>query len=167
MYYEATVCIMIKHTQLLFHKERRLKMLELKRLIINENDSEWIKQVHAVTMSNQKAIHESKNVTCGYCLKTYPANEFDDEDDYSGYDAICPYCWIDCILPDALVVLTPDQLQQCHHEWFEGGTDARTSGTHGKSECDEHYLPTSEQIIRAKHIAEIVEEAIQEVNGGQ
>ncbi|MDJ1484260.1 cytoplasmic protein [Cytophagaceae bacterium YF14B1] len=70
------------------------------------------------TTINKKALGESVQAGCYYCLKVYPAYKVVDfvEADETG---ICPYCNIDCVLPDkSPYELTRENLQELHAFWF-------------------------------------------------
>lgn len=75
-----------------------------------------LKQCHKYSWRNKKALAESKNAGCFYCLKIYDAKLIKEWVD-KGRTALCP-CGIDAVLPDKLVKLNKKLLKEMHDYWF-------------------------------------------------
>jgi len=79
---------------------------------------------HQLSIWNRRDIEASQMAGCFQCLKAFPANEVVDWCDQDGTTALCPYCGIDSVMPDAVITdaANPDLLLKMHEFWF-GRTD--------------------------------------------
>jgi len=75
---------------------------------------------HQISIWNRPDIEASKMAGCFGCLKAFPANEVVDWCDEDGTTALCPYCGIDSVMPDAVIAnaAIPDLLEKMHDHWF-------------------------------------------------
>ncbi len=95
-------------------------------------DQEFIVAAHEHTNHNRQAIENSTRVGCFFCARNYDAAEIDPEsDDWihftdehdiqgTGQTALCAYCGIDSVLPDAsgLPIDDPEFLKAMRAHWF-------------------------------------------------
>ena len=82
---------------------------------------EIIKKAHAASFQNRGLVKRSQMCGCFFCCKTFPASEVEDFCiDREDLTALCPYCAIDSVIPDASGwPLTADFLAAMHRYWFE------------------------------------------------
>ena len=87
-------------------------------------DSEYLKKAHKASGYNRYLVEISKECACYYCLRTFPPEKIDKwvdtrEIDGKGQTAICPFCGIDSVLPDAACFsISPEFLAAMHEYWF-------------------------------------------------
>lgn len=73
-------------------------------------------RLHSHCTHNRIKIKESRMVGCCYCCRIYPATEVQR---FTGKGTgICPYCSIDCLLPDRCVRLTVPLLYAMGEKWL-------------------------------------------------
>ena len=58
-----------------------------------------IKTFSELSFKNRSKIDPDKNVSCYYCGKVYLGKEIKEWADDGEDTAICPYCWIDSVVP--------------------------------------------------------------------
>lgn len=61
-----------------------------------------LEQLHKKSFKNSEQIKTAEICSCFYCLRKYPGKtvkEFAKEDDNKA-TAICPFCWIDAVIPE-------------------------------------------------------------------
>lgn len=78
-------------------------------------------EAHKASFRNERLVKESQMCGCFYCGKIFPATEIvcwcPDGTDAT---AICPYCPVDSVIPDASGwPLTADFLAAMHRYWFK------------------------------------------------
>ena len=80
---------------------------------------------HKESMCNEKSIHKSALCGCFYCLEIFePSEIYEWIEDVAGKTALCPYCNIDSVIPDASgFPVTPEFLKEMHKYWFDNGLD--------------------------------------------
>ena len=79
-------------------------------------------EAHEACFKNWRLLKKSKMCGCFYCLETYPASEVVDWCDEKDRrrTALCPYCGIDSVIPDASGwPLDADFLKEMKYWWFE------------------------------------------------
>lgn len=54
--------------------------------------------IHHYTMNHKQLLIEAQLCICTYCLYEYNINKIKDWCD-NGNTAVCPYCWVDSVLP--------------------------------------------------------------------
>lgn len=65
---------------------------------------------------NKDAIKNSLSCGCIYCKRKFDAKLVKDfTPDKCG---LCPFCYVDALVPDSLIGFTDDQLNQWHKEGF-------------------------------------------------
>jgi len=82
-------------------------------------------EAHNASSGHEAALLRSKSAGCFYCLAIFPPSEItawvNDPPTMGlrdGRTALCPRCGIDAVLPDAIMPITPDFLDQMKKEWF-------------------------------------------------
>lgn len=73
--------------------------------------------------NHKNEIENSIKVGCYSCITIFDSDKIDEycENDTT---AICPYCYVDAILPDTIPVpLTIDILTQLNNTWFSHAND--------------------------------------------
>jgi len=76
------------------------------------------------TISNSEAISRSTECACIYCLKRFKPSEITEycrhlKQKSPNYDtAICPYCYVDTVVPNSLVNYSDDDLKRWHKIGF-------------------------------------------------
>ena len=74
------------------------------------------------TTSNWQYVKESDKCGCPCCGRIFDASEISEDDCDNAADggitALCPYCGMDCVVPDSKVELTPELLLRMKKEWF-------------------------------------------------
>ncbi len=80
-------------------------------------------KAYAHSLYNEQEVKASANVSCFYCLNTFPVSELKEEDymeERNGMKTVfCPYCGVDALIGDASEVnCTPKLLQQMKNHWF-------------------------------------------------
>ena len=69
---------------------------------MTRNMPENIKKAHAASFQNREVVKRSQMCGCFFCCKTFPASEVEDFCiDREDLTALCPYCAIDSVIPDA------------------------------------------------------------------
>jgi len=78
------------------------------------------KSIHDFSRNNAKLIKKSKKVGCFYCLKIYAAKEIKNYRKITKNSAICKFCSIDSVIPDAApgIKLTDEFLRAMKSKWF-------------------------------------------------
>ena len=90
----------------------------------NSKISKIYRDAHIVTSKNWRLLKKSKMCGCIYCCKVYPAAEVVDwcNERDRRRTALCPYCGIDSVIPDASGwPLDEDFLKKMKYWWFETG----------------------------------------------
>ena len=86
------------------------------------NIPEKYKKIHKLTFENEKLLKEVKKCACMYCNNRYDVSEIKDwiEDNY-GLTAQCPYCWVDCVIPEIIdgKIVTDEELKEMEKYYFE------------------------------------------------
>ena len=91
-------------------------------------DSDFdLEEAHRACSQHRRAIFESEQCGCFYCLRTYSPTaivEWTDEDESGlGQTALCPHCGIDAVVGSASSFpVTPQFLQAMHQRWFAVAT---------------------------------------------
>jgi len=72
---------------------------------------------HHLCSFNRVGIEKSQQCGCFCCCQIFPAVEITN---YVGAvpKALCPYCGIDAVLPDAWIELSRDLLVEMKKRWF-------------------------------------------------
>lgn len=74
--------------------------------------------MHRFCTRNREAIERSTHVGCFSCETIFHKIQIDE---YTADGcAICPDCWVDSILPDTTVPLSPWLLKTMRGYWFSG-----------------------------------------------
>jgi len=72
---------------------------------------------HKTSSHNKDLIKRSKVCSCFFCGRVFPSNEVDSWT--TDKTALCPYCFIDSVLPDASgFPLDRAFLEEMHHYFF-------------------------------------------------
>jgi len=80
--------------------------------------NELIKATHKKCSNNIELLKSSKNAGCFYCQKVFPSSEVKEFVD-EGKTALCPYCGIDSLIPEAMEYeLTKEFLEEMNRYWF-------------------------------------------------
>lgn len=82
--------------------------------------------LHKLSCSHAKEVSESDTCGCFYCVSVFPASDVDEWiDELDGEEtALCPYCGIDAVLPEASVQSSGFELgigllSQMEQHWFD------------------------------------------------
>jgi hypothetical protein len=78
--------------------------------------------IHHYTINHRKLIEQYKFCVCTYCLYEYNMDKIKDWCDNNN-TAICPYCWVDSVLPSPFMcnLYTVEQVMNDHKGWFQEG----------------------------------------------
>jgi len=92
-------------------------------------DDAMLTAAHNVTSKHRELMLQSLRCGCCYCLRVFPTSELGTESGIAGgwvdngTTAICPYCCVDCLIPEASgYPLIPEFLQEMHRKWFSEAT---------------------------------------------
>lgn len=66
--------------------------------------------------SNRNFVEKSKQCGCIYCQKVFESKQVKMYTDDGC--AMCPHCWVDAVVPDHLVQITDQKLNDWHQEGF-------------------------------------------------
>lgn len=78
--------------------------------------------LHDFCTANMELVGRSTLCGCFHCKEVFAADTISSscpEPRFDDRTAICPFCDVDSILPDATVMLSAELLQIMHQEWFE------------------------------------------------
>jgi len=81
-------------------------------------------EAHKSTGYNRELLKQSKKCACCYCLKIFTTDKIDEwidrrEAEGEGQTALCPFCSVDCVLPDAAgFPLIDEFIEKMHAYWF-------------------------------------------------
>lgn len=77
-----------------------------------------MRPVDAVRLSknNRLQVENAPVVGCYFCESAYAGNTIEDWAD-EGQTAICPYCWVDAVVPGPI---SKEDLRLANHRWFGG-----------------------------------------------
>jgi hypothetical protein len=76
-----------------------------------------LRDAHKASSHNKDLVKRSKICACFFCGTYYSSKEVDSWT--SDETAICPYCFIDSVLPDASgIPLNRDFVAEMHRYWF-------------------------------------------------
>ena len=82
-------------------------------------DSDDVMMAHRFCTANESELHESGSCGCFSCLKIFQPSEIDSWiNDRDGKTALCPYCFIDTVLPGNRVNLTESFLKEMNRVWL-------------------------------------------------
>ena len=78
------------------------------------------RDAHKASFQNKRLVMRSKLCGCFYCGRVYPASEVESwSHDREDMTAICPYCLIDSVIPDASgFSLDAEFLRDMQRYWF-------------------------------------------------
>ena len=78
--------------------------------------------LHNFSTKNRTSILKSKQCGCFSCLNIFAPDEItdwsDENEENIGQTALCPFCSVDSVLPDAEVEITVDTLKSMQEYWF-------------------------------------------------
>lgn len=78
-----------------------------------------LKEIWQHSQRNRAEIQESDYCGCFYCLQIFSSLEIDDYVDDGDTTALCPYCNIDSVIPDAAgYEIDQDLLNQLNEKYF-------------------------------------------------
>ena len=90
------------------------------------NKYEWLIKIHSYSFENEEII-KGKECVCLYCKEKFNANEVESWcDDKNGRTAICPYCYVDCVVPlsiDGVYYLSDEDIDALYDFWFNADTE--------------------------------------------
>jgi hypothetical protein len=72
---------------------------------------------HVFSGRHKDLIDKSQTCGCFFCFSIFPATDIKDWTDF-GRTAMCPVCWIDTVLPDAVVPVSDEFLRGMYQFWF-------------------------------------------------
>ena len=86
----------------------------------NVKNQEMLLAAHKASFMNERLVKESEVCGCFSCGRIYPATEIGGWcPDGAAATAICPYCAVDAVIPDASGwPVTPDFLAEMRRRWF-------------------------------------------------
>jgi hypothetical protein len=86
----------------------------------NEKNQEMLLAAHKASFMNERLVKQSKMCGCFSCKRIYPATEVKGWcPDGVDATAICPYCAVDAVIPDASGwPVTSDFLAAMRRRWF-------------------------------------------------
>ena len=74
------------------------------------------------SFKNRQDIEKSKQCGCYYCLKQFSLSEinqwWDEDENGIGQTVVCPFCWIDSVVGDSMVLITEEFLEGMQEYWF-------------------------------------------------
>lgn len=79
-----------------------------------------LRAAHKASFQNEQVMNESTMCGCFFCCRVYPVAEVVNwRPDREGLTAICPYCWVDSVIPNASGwPLTDKFLAKMRRRWF-------------------------------------------------
>ena len=94
------------------------------RLLFRRNDigndiPEDLANAHAASIHHKLLVTHSTQCCCFYCIRTFSPDEITEWVDRKEDTALCPYCGIDSVLPDAAgYEPTLEFLSKMNQYWF-------------------------------------------------
>lgn len=80
-----------------------------------------LSSLHSLCTGNMELVRRSLFCGCFYCLNVFPSETISvshPERTSADRTAMCPFCEIDSVLPDAVCTLSPELLSVMNQYWF-------------------------------------------------